>query len=64
MHRSSLSLSQGLHGIAGNGKLDLQTRERITIALAQQNNCDYCLSVHSFIGRRAGLTGDEIAAQR
>ena len=54
----------GLHNMAVNGKLDLQTRERIAIALAQQNNCDYCLSAHSFIGRRAGLTGDEIAANR
>ncbi len=54
----------GLHSIAGNGKLDLQTRERIAVALAQQNNCEYCLSAHSYIGRKAGLTGDEIAANR
>jgi len=54
----------GLHSISGNGKLDLQTRERIAVALAQQNNCEYCLSAHSYIGRKAGLTGDEIAANR
>lgn len=34
------------------------------VALAQQNNSEYCLSAHSYMGRKAGLTGDEIAANR
>ena len=54
----------GLHGIANNGSLDPQTRERIALALAQQNECQYCLSAHTAIGRKAGLTGDEIEANR
>jgi uncharacterized peroxidase-related enzyme len=54
----------GLHGIAGEGSLDPQTRERIALALAQQNSCEYCLSAHTAIGRKAGLSGDEIAANR
>ena len=49
----------GLHGIANAGSLDPQTRERIALALAQQNSCEYCLSAHSAIGRNA-----EIAANR
>jgi uncharacterized peroxidase-related enzyme len=50
-----LSLSpavlQGLLGLnAALGKaLDLKTRERIAIAIAQSNGCDYCLSAHSYI---------------
>jgi hypothetical protein len=31
----------GLHGIANAGSLDPQTRERIALALAQQNSCEY-----------------------
>lgn len=54
----------GLHGVANTGSLSPQTRERIALALAQQNTCEYCLSAHTAIGRKAGLTGDEIAAAR
>ncbi len=54
----------GLHGVAEAGVLDPQTRERIALVVAQQNSCEYCLSAHTAIGRKAGLTGDEIAANR
>ena len=54
----------GLHGVAGAGSLDNQTRERIALALAQQNGCEYCVSAHTAIGRKSGLTGDEISAAR
>jgi uncharacterized peroxidase-related enzyme len=61
---AALKAFLGLHGIAGEGSLDPQTRERIALALAQQNGCEYCLSVHTAIGRKAGLHGAEIAANR
>jgi len=54
----------GLHGIAAEGSLDPQTRERIALALAQENACEYCLSAHTAIGREAGLTNDEMDANR
>ncbi len=54
----------GLHGIAGEGSLDAKTRERIALALAQQNACQYCVSAHTAIGRKAGLSGTEIEANR
>lgn len=54
----------GLHGVANEGSLDLQTRERIALALAQQNSCEYCLSAHSAIAAKAGLNRDEIKAAR
>lgn len=54
----------GLHSIAGEGSLDAPTRERIALALAQQNTCEYCLAAHTAIGRKAGLTGQEIQANR
>ncbi len=54
----------GLHGVASEGSLDSQTRERIAIALAQQNSCEYCLSAHTAIGAKAGLSRDEIAINR
>ncbi len=54
----------GLHGIAGSGSLDPQTRERIALVVAQGNSCEYCVSAHTALGRKAGLSGDEIAANR
>jgi len=54
----------GLHGIANEGSIDLPTRERIALALAQQNSCEYCLSAHSAIGKKAGLDNSEINANR
>ncbi|MFA9204318.1 MAG: carboxymuconolactone decarboxylase family protein, partial [Flavobacteriales bacterium] len=54
----------GLHGVANDGSLDPQTRERIALAVAQQNTCEYCLSAHTAIGRKAGLDNQEIAANR
>ncbi|NBI51948.1 carboxymuconolactone decarboxylase family protein [Photobacterium alginatilyticum] len=54
----------GLHGIAGEGSLDALTRERIALAIAQQNECQYCVSAHSAIGLKAGLNSAEIEANR
>jgi uncharacterized peroxidase-related enzyme len=54
----------GLHSIAGEGSLEAKTRERIALSLAQQNTCEYCLSAHTAIGRKAGLEAEEMAANR
>jgi uncharacterized peroxidase-related enzyme len=54
----------GLYGIANEGSLEPQTRERIALAIAQQNSCEYCVSAHTSFGHNAGLSGDEIAANR
>jgi uncharacterized peroxidase-related enzyme len=43
------------------GALDDKIREQIALAVAESNLCGYCLSAHSFLGQRAGLTSDEIA---
>ena len=45
--------------------LDVKTRERIALAVAQVNGCDYCLSAHDYLGRNvAKLSGNEIDAAR
>jgi len=54
----------GLHGVAESGSLDPQTRERIALVVAQSNSCEYCVSAHTAMGRKAGLTGAEIEANR
>lgn len=54
----------GLHGIAEGGVLAPQTRERIALVVAQGNGCEYCLSAHTAIGKKAGLSDDEMHANR
>jgi uncharacterized peroxidase-related enzyme len=57
----------GLLGLVGaNSKsLDVKTRERIAIAVAQVNGCDYCLSAHTYIGTKlAKITPEDAALNR
>jgi uncharacterized peroxidase-related enzyme len=55
----------GLSGALGKGVLPAQTRERIALAVAEINGCDYCLSAHTYLGRNlAKLDDAEIAANR
>lgn len=54
----------GIHGIAGSGLLDPRTRERIALAVAEQNACQYCVSAHTAIGRKIGLDNPEMLANR
>ncbi|WP_066481266.1 MULTISPECIES: carboxymuconolactone decarboxylase family protein [unclassified Sphingomonas] len=54
----------GLNGALGKA-LDAKTRERIALAVAQANGCDYCLSAHSYLGLNlAGIDAAEIARNR
>ncbi len=54
-----------LSGSLGKGKLDPATRERIALAVANVNGCDYCNSAHSFIAKNLlKLSDEEIALNR
>ena len=59
-----------LHGFASNNgalakTLDVKTRERIALAVAQVNGCDYCLSAHTYLALNlAKITQEEIALNR
>jgi uncharacterized peroxidase-related enzyme len=61
---AALNAFLGIHAIAGTGFLDPKTRERIALAVAEQNACQYCVSAHTAIGRKAGLDNQEMLANR
>lgn len=61
---SALRAFLGIHGISAEGALDPKTRERIALAVAEQNACQYCVSAHTAIGRKVGLDNQEILANR
>ena len=54
-----------LMGTLGKGELSGQTRERIALAVAAINGCDYCLSAHTYLGKNVAKLDDvEITANR
>jgi uncharacterized peroxidase-related enzyme len=54
----------GFSGALDGGSLDAKTRERIALGSAEANQCNYCLSAHSAIGKLVGLNEAEILDSR
>lgn len=55
----------GLNGALAGGQLSAATRERIALAVANINGCDYCNSAHTYLGKNlAKLDEVELAANR
>jgi uncharacterized peroxidase-related enzyme len=57
---SYLALDAALAG----GALPAKLREQISIAVAELNGCEYCLSAHTTIGKMVGLKESEVEASR
>lgn len=53
-----------LNGALQNGSLSPAERESIALAVGQVNQCAYCLSAHTLMGKGAGLSADAIATAR
>jgi uncharacterized peroxidase-related enzyme len=53
-----LAQSRALAG----GVLDPKLREQIAVTMAGANQCDYCASAHTFLGKKAGVAEAELAA--
>jgi uncharacterized peroxidase-related enzyme len=55
----------GMFGALGKGALPAATRERIALAVAEINACNYCLSAHTYLGKNlAKLDDAEMTANR
>jgi uncharacterized peroxidase-related enzyme len=61
---AALQAYLGISGALSQGSLSPKLRERIALVVAQENHCDYCLSAHTFLGGRAGLSEEEILSAR
>ena len=63
--RAALEGYVGLIGALAKGSLPAATHERIALAVAEFNECDYCLSAHTYLGKNvAKLDESEMAANR
>jgi uncharacterized peroxidase-related enzyme len=54
----------GLYGATAGFAVDKATQERIALAVAEGNACQYCVSAHTAIGRHAGLSNEEMLLNR
>lgn len=54
----------GLYGALPGFAIDKPTQERIALAVAEGNACEYCVSAHTAIGRKVGLGNDEMQLNR
>ena len=59
---AALASMWGGFGALGNGTLGAKLGEQIAVAIADINDCEYCLAAHTALGRKAGASGDEMTA--
>jgi uncharacterized peroxidase-related enzyme len=62
---AALASYSGMLGALAKGKLPGPTHERIALAVAEANGCDYCLSAHTYLGKHVAKLDDaEMIANR
>lgn len=49
-------------GAFGGGSLGAALGEQIAVAVANRNSCEYCLAAHTALGRKAGVSRDDLVA--
>jgi uncharacterized peroxidase-related enzyme len=53
-----------LSGALSKGVLPEVVRQQIALYVSQENDCEYCLSAHTLLGRHAGLTPEQVLLAR
>jgi uncharacterized peroxidase-related enzyme len=59
---ASLRAMWNFFGALSDGTLDARLGEKIAVALANRNSCEYCLAAHTALGRKAGASSAEMNA--
>jgi uncharacterized peroxidase-related enzyme len=54
----------GFIGALGHGVLPARVREQLALNIGEANDCDYCVSAHCALGKRAGLNDEDILDSR
>lgn len=58
---AALQMMWSAFGALGKGKVDAKLGEQIAVAVANENNCQYCLSAHTVLGKNAGVPEETLA---
>jgi uncharacterized peroxidase-related enzyme len=58
---AALKSMWGAFGALGAGTIGAKLGEQIAVAVADRNNCSYCLAAHTVLGKSAGASVEEMA---
>jgi uncharacterized peroxidase-related enzyme len=58
---AALKSMWGGFGALGAGTIGANLGEKIAVAVADRDACSYCLAAHTFLGKKAGASGEEMA---
>ncbi|CAO3414915.1 carboxymuconolactone decarboxylase family protein [Azospirillum doebereinerae] len=58
---AALASLWGAFGALGGGRLGAKLGEQVAVAIADRNDCRYCLAAHTGLGRKAGASAQEMA---
>lgn len=61
---AALRMMWSAFGALGQGVLGARLGEQIAVAVANRNACGYCLAAHTALGRKAGASSEELAANQ
>ena len=61
---AALKSMLGSFGALSEGRLGAALGEQIAVAIANTNGCEYCLSAHTMLGRKAGVSAEAMDAAR
>jgi uncharacterized peroxidase-related enzyme len=59
---AALKSMWGSFGALGGGTIPAKLGEQIAVAIADRNDCEYCLAAHTMLGRKAGASAAEMSA--
>jgi uncharacterized peroxidase-related enzyme len=59
---AALASMWGSFGALGKGVIGAKLGEKIAIAVANRNSCEYCLAAHTALGQGAGISLDDLTA--
>ena len=54
----------GCNQALAKGSLSAALREQISLTVSEANQCDYCVSAHTFFGSKAGLSESDLLDAR
>ena len=58
---AALASMWGSFGALGGGALPAMLGEQIAVAVADRNQCHYCLAAHTALGRKAGASAEQMS---
>jgi len=61
---ATLQTYLSLGELTASGNFSNKFREQLALTIAEENDCNYCLSAHTAIGKMNGLSEEEIIASR